>query len=737
VGDDSGVLNVFYMKKGEVATEWKSSALGREITSVVLQLGKDKLFLAVGQSIHGFSRKGKELVKIKTNLTETIEHLFVDENYIWTGGEYNMNVYEQCKDFGSVMMKDRINDLTCAPIAASEIMSSIIACQDKFLRVYNGEKIVHEFAVEGPGTALGFYHGTPPERSSPKKGNESTLMMYGTETGTVGLCQVDSRSMRKTGSISDRQTRPGASGPANGTRRARVSVVRTADIMKSGVLDVLVGRDDGNFEVWSLGDAAASPTASQLEQVPPTLAFEHCLQESIQGMGSGNITASEHNEVVLSTYGGKVLAFTPSQAARDVTGVEMAQAEEAPTSMLPAMMTGGKKKSASKAEEEMMKQEKEKRLRTLEKEVESLKQTLDKEKHQYTKLSQGQIAVQTTTKVSHRFNLNTEEACYVLTIESQAPLELISLRADVDVDLLDHDGTSAILSRSKGDPHNPLLATYRMQDNGKSEPGSRFQIKLRTVEGLHGTISCFVLPQTNPKTAHLVTLAVKPLSLHEKIPDPPPDVPMNELRISGPFTVMDIHQWLVLCLNELPSRPTDDEMVITYKSTFVGSHLHGRYSKRSAVFKSDSITTMSVLKDLISREATARKIQVSIKVDVKDETFPRFLELIHPKLAFQHSLTKQVRMVEPLREVQLQEGETQFLAPELQMVLNHATEIQQQFELQPQRLAFLHSIVVTAYQHKWRLRGHQSVEHRVKDLMKLLEVYDIEQVAAFFDESID
>ena len=36
---------------------------------------------------------------------------------------------------------------------------------------------------------------------------------------------------------------------------------------------------------------------------------------------------------------------------------------------------------------------------------------------------------------------------------------MISLRADVDVDLLDHDGTSAILSRSKGDPANPLLAT--------------------------------------------------------------------------------------------------------------------------------------------------------------------------------------------------------------------------------------------------------------------------------------
>jgi len=300
------------------------------------------------------------------------------------------------------------------------------------------------------------------------------------------------------------------------------------------------------------------------------------------------------------------------------------------------------------------------------------------------------------------------------------------------VDLLDHEGTSAILSRSKGDPVNPLLATYRMQ-----EQGSRFQIRLRTIEGLHGTISCFVLPSTTPKTAHLVSLAVKPLSLHEKVTEALPDVPTSELRFTGPFTVTDMHRWLSLCVNELPSRPTDDEMVITYKSTFVGTVLHGRYTKGTASFRSDSITTISVMKDLISREATEAKISLNIKVDVKDETFPRFLELIHPKLAFQHSLTQQVRMVEPLREVQLQEQETQFLARELQMVLQHATEIQQQFELQPQRLAFLHNIVLSAYRHKWRLRGHQSVEHRIKDLQKLLEAYNPDQVTAFFDEPID
>lgn len=78
---------------------------------------------------------------------------------------------------------------------------------------------------------------------------------------------------------------------------------------------------------------------------------------------------------------------------------------------------------------------------------------------------------------------------------------------------------------------------------------------------------------------------------------------------------------------------------------------------------------------------------------VKEESFPYVLSLIHPKLAFQQSLTKQVKYVEPLKEIQLQEGKEQldFLAPELQEVVKHSAQIQKQFELQPQRLS-IHSL---------------------------------------------
>ena len=51
------LTKVFYLKKGEVQYEWKSPSLGREISSVVMQMTKDKIFVGCGQSIHGFTRR--------------------------------------------------------------------------------------------------------------------------------------------------------------------------------------------------------------------------------------------------------------------------------------------------------------------------------------------------------------------------------------------------------------------------------------------------------------------------------------------------------------------------------------------------------------------------------------------------------------------------------------------------------------------------------------------------------
>ena len=69
-----------------------------------------------------------------------------------------------------------------------------------------------------------------------------------------------------------------------------------------------------------------------------------------------------------------------------------------------------------------------------------------------------------------------------------------------------------IVSRDQATEDSPLLVTYRFQ-----EPTKRFSVNLRTVEGTPGNVSCFVIPNSQPKIAHLITLDIKPLSLHEKV----------------------------------------------------------------------------------------------------------------------------------------------------------------------------------------------------------------------------
>eukprot|EP00397_Hematodinium_sp_SG-2012_P019646 GEMP01020197.1.p1 GENE.GEMP01020197.1~~GEMP01020197.1.p1 ORF type:complete len:768 (+),score=160.82 GEMP01020197.1:35-2338(+) len=710
VGDDHGVLTVFYMKKGETVVEWKSPALGREITKVRLQSGKDKIFVASGQSIHGFTRKGKEFLKIKTNLTETIHKLFVDEAIIWAGGEYMMNIYIDCKDAGFVLCQDRINDLTCCRVLPGELCS-VLALQDKCIRVYQREKCIHEHAMDSSCTTLSFHDPEEVQDRAPGSQKE-TSVIYGTENGHLGILSLSAQGIRQVFQLPMEKRQP--------------SVVRaiSADMSKSGSKELCLAREDGSLEIWDLGDntAFASPGQSYNQ---PVLIYETRLPETIRAMDCGTVTG-EMTDLIITTYGGKVLGITADPAAQDATGAGMCHdVDEGAT-------------RRQKATDKEKTKHHDKRFNVLALEVEKLKEKVDREKEKYAQVSGNIIAINPVTNVSHQFRLSVEEACYVLTVEAQSPLEFVSLRSDVKVDLLQHEseGSGAILSRSS-DGQNSLLATYRIQQQN----ASRLRINLRTLEGTQGVISCYIVPYMEPKTAHLINLHVKPLSLHEKVR--PADIPeeqlndvANELRINGPFSLNDIHQWFSLCVNELPERPHEDDMFICYQSTFLKTYLTAKYSQKTAVFRSDSATSIFVIKDVVSREATARKIQLQISADINDQTFANVLCLIDPKLVFQSLLTQQVQLVEPLKEIQLQEDNVDFLAPDLTQILANAVEIEQQYKMQPQRLKFLQNIIVNLYTHKWRLKGYQSIDHRIPALQQILNNYSLEALTTFFDEAV-
>jgi Bardet-Biedl syndrome 7 protein len=93
---------------------------------------------------------------------------------------------------------------------------------------------------------------------------------------------------------------------------------------------------------------------------------------------------------------------------------------------------------------------------------------------------------------------------------------------------------------------------------------------------------------------------------------------MNTLTLKGNFSQGEIHSWIGNCLPEVPERfnSAEDENTLIFKNVFVGTYLICKYSKGNAVFQSDNISTISILKDFVSKEATTNHIKIELSMSM-------------------------------------------------------------------------------------------------------------------------
>lgn len=275
-----------------------------------------------------------------------------------------------------------------------------------------------------------------------------------------------------------------------------------------------------------------------------------------------------------------------------------------------------------------------------------------------------------------------------------------------------------MLCRSAG---NMLLATYRCQ-----EAMNRLEMTVRTVEGQYGDLQAMVLAKMEPKTAQSVRVSIKPLSLHHRLQGDIDDRPVNTLRITGSFTLGQMHEWVCFCLPDVPARTLDSEVNMAFRNVYLGSVLsaqyryplqgvaqgHGTQSHCTLTLTLHCASTCTDLQQGRSNlqvrlsvhdchpeggyhEAGYRsqgttfaeqaskavtlvcwlvhtghnvcgrfQISVNLPFEIKDETVPNFLRLIHPKLTYTLSLARKVDLIEALKEIKIQDTDMTFLAPE-------------------------------------------------------------------------
>jgi hypothetical protein len=61
------------------------------------------------------------------------------------------------------------------------------------------------------------------------------------------------------------------------------------------------------------------------------------------------------------------------------------------------------------------------------------------------------------------------------------------------------------------------------------------------------------------------------------------------------------------------------------------------------------MSTIAIVKEVLTKQATAKKIRVNMTSEIRDETVANVLKLLHPKLSYTLGLARKVEMIEALR----------------------------------------------------------------------------------------
>lgn len=700
-GDDSGTLACYEFKKGEPQPIFAARPFEGSITNIALggtADKKDKIFASHSQRIVGYTKKGKDFFKLTSSLTETIMNIVVEDTRIFTGCEYIYNLYDNGQDTAFYMCRHQINSLIVSNLYTDLSWDVLLGCQDSCIRIIPSGKDVREIPCSAPVTAM---VSVP----APRNTSGVVTVAYGTETGVLGAFDF----LRAEGSREQQKWLV-----TDGAAKSPINCIFVHDLMREGTESLLVGRNDGRIEVFvqdaeHMGDSTG-----------PMKVFSKEVGESIRSLDCGAVNTAEHNEVVVASYSGKVLSYTTEQVLKRAQDDRQGRSTHSVNN--------------------------ENRMRALNAEIEAIQQKMEKDRVTIKK-AQGVvpgIPPPPDFSVNSTFVLDPDLAAYVLTVEIQSPIDLLILRSPIPLDLIEstlQSGSTVVsvvpppmlaLQAKAQDPRgqssgsvdpNKFVATYRCQNKER-----RITITMRTTEGEAGDLQVVVVAASAPKAAKVVSFPLKPLSLHAKVHELTSEEaqrPKSAVRFTGNMQLPTVHDWVQSLLPDVPPRlaETDKECIFYFRNPFTGSTVTTSYRRNEIVFESDSPSAVAIAKEMVSRLATARRIQLEEELTAREQSVECFLSLIRGKLEHLLSLARKVEIVDAIMEIAHQDTDNSWLSAEYKDILASQETIKQEFKDRTRALEYLTGIVTDLFVDWHRLRGIEA-KHRIPQLQQVILTND-------------
>jgi len=229
--------------------------------------GVDTFYVAHGQTVLGFKKKGKKFMEEDTRLNETITRMRIDGDTLFTTGDFLLNTFENLEKIDSVgffMSSDKINDLEVARLSDdyATVPDPIIATSDRYVRAFRNGRVYCETHLDSAPTALlkfdGSYRTVPDSVDEPERFQQ---IIYGTENGQIGQLLMDDTEVRRGFTVGN--TSGGGFGEDAFTMnvdnifdRSRIGCFTSADVSEDGIPDIIAGSEDGYvcfiLSLWSV-----------------------------------------------------------------------------------------------------------------------------------------------------------------------------------------------------------------------------------------------------------------------------------------------------------------------------------------------------------------------------------------------------------------------------------------------------------------------------------------------------
>lgn len=160
------------------------------------------------------------------------------------------------------------------------------------------------------------------------------------------------------------------------------------------------------------------------------------------------------------------------------------------------------------------------------------------------------------------------------------------------------------------------------------------------------------------------------------------------------------------------------------------------YTRRKGVaeFKTDNITTLAILKDHLTKNATKKRIKLEITTDINDASMLHMVRLLGEQLQRAVRIRNEHRLLNALLELDIRdEIELRSLCADWQDILERRDAIAEAQHRESVLLDRLIGLLSDCYIDRDKLRGISAAE-RLPRFVELLNEYDYDGVERFLDE---